>query len=96
MNVARQTAPSVHAGRAVAGTRFLGFFGGRGREIERTDGWQWIAAYGAAITDSWPHDYYNPSTDGRTGWAAGAQETGGSYTLDWRLHAYAICATVAP
>jgi hypothetical protein len=54
------------------------------------------AAYGAAITASWPHDLHDPSTGGVTGWAAGAQETSGSYTLDWRLHAWAICASVAP
>jgi Collagen triple helix repeat (20 copies) len=54
----------------------------------------WIGQYGVAITDSWPHDYYNPSTDGRTGWGAAAQEHSSGYTSDWRLHAYAICASV--
>jgi hypothetical protein len=67
---------------------------GGGARISGTG--DWIASYGAAITDSWPHDFYNPSTDGRSGWAAGAQETSAGYTLDWRLHAYAICAEVAP
>ena len=52
------------------------------------------AAYGAAMTASWPHNNHDPATDGISGWNAGAQETG-SYDLDWRLHAYAICASVA-
>jgi hypothetical protein len=66
---------------------------GGGARISGTG--DWIGQYGVAITDSWPHDYYDPSTNGQTGWAAGAREISSGYTSDWRLHAFAICASVA-